>query len=456
MINSTGCRRFHTYLRISLTERCNLRCQYCMPAEGIDLTPSEDLLTAQEIGRLVRCRIAFDHCTCAADSVRVLNHTASHRCARATCANDSSDAIEGKPCYMASDSNPAPLEDKRQHSTHHIYCTIMCGRGAAANECSHAHFRRSPCPAVCASASTRVLTMAIQPYLTHLCHLCQPLGVCMYAFSLGAHHLIRAPCPSRVKARSSPHTTSIKSHTHHALYHPTTQFVATRPKLSHSQRSMHQTCVQPDPSCATSSTPHRPSHPSPRGYMHRAMTALGRHRPGGGRVQAGIFVAEGVDKIRLTGGEPTLRKDLEPIARELGALPGLKTLAMTSNGVALRRKLQPLAAAGLSALNISLDTLREDRFEQLTRRKGCQAVLHCVEEALAAGFAVKVNVVVMRGINEDEVGDFVELTRHRRLNVRFIEYMPFDDNAWSKDRMVRLGTLCRLPAALRVMPAAAA
>lgn len=174
----------------------------------------------------------------------------------------------------------------------------------------------------------------------------------------------------------------------------------------------------------------------------------------GSLVQAGIFVAEGVDKIRLTGGEPTLRKDLEPIARELGALPGLKTLAMTSNGVALRRKLQPLAAAGLSALNISLDTLHEDRFEQLTRRKGCRAVLDCVEEALATGYTVKVNVVVMRGINEDEIGDFVELTRRRRLNVRFIEYMPFDDNAWSKDKMVRLCRvrtcfLCCLPATAR-------
>lgn len=153
-------------------------------------------------------------------------------------------------------------------------------------------------------------------------------------------------------------------------------------------------------------------------------------------MQARIFVAEGVDKIRLTGGEPTLRKDLEGIARELGSLPGLKTLAMTSNGVALRRKLHALADAGMSALNISLDTLLEDRFEGLTRRKGAGKVMECVEEALERGFAVKVNVVVMRGINDDEICDFVELTRHRHMNVRFIEYMPFDDNAWSKHKMV--------------------
>lgn len=159
-------------------------------------------------------------------------------------------------------------------------------------------------------------------------------------------------------------------------------------------------------------------------------------------MQARIFVEEGVDKIRLTGGEPTLRKDLPAIAAEVGALPGLKTLAMTSNGVALRRKLPTLAAAGLSALNLSLDTLREPRFEALTRRKGAAAVLECIEEALRQGFTVKVNVVVMRGVNEDEVCDFVELTRRRRLNVRFIEYMPFDDNAWSKDKMVRSPPPC--------------
>lgn len=80
-------------------------------------------------------------------------------------------------------------------------------------------------------------------------------------------------------------------------------------------------------------------------------------------VQARIFVAEGIDKVRLTGGEPTLRKDLEDITKELGALPGLRTIAMTTNGIALRRKLPALRAAGMSALNISLDSLREDRFQ---------------------------------------------------------------------------------------------
>jgi GTP 3',8-cyclase len=80
-------------------------------------------------------------------------------------------------------------------------------------------------------------------------------------------------------------------------------------------------------------------------------------------MQARIFVSEGVDKVRLTGGEPTLRKDLQAIAEELGALPGLRTLAMTTNGIALKRKLPALRAAGMSALNISLDSLQEDRFQ---------------------------------------------------------------------------------------------
>jgi molybdenum cofactor biosynthesis enzyme MoaA len=153
--------------------------------------------------------------------------------------------------------------------------------------------------------------------------------------------------------------------------------------------------------------------------------------------QAGLFVAEGANKIRLTGGEPTVRRDLVGISRRLAALPGLQTLAMTTNGLALGRQLAPLRAAGMSALNISLDTLREERFVELTRRRGGARVLAAVRDAVAHGFAVKVNVVLMRGVNDDELLDFVELARELPVNVRFIEYMPFDDNAWSRAKMVR-------------------
>ena len=157
-------------------------------------------------------------------------------------------------------------------------------------------------------------------------------------------------------------------------------------------------------------------------------------------VQARIFVHEGVTKVRLTGGEPTVRRDLVDVCARLAALPGLQTLAMTTNGLALRRSLHALRAAGLSALNISLDTLRPERFAEMTRHRGQERVLAAIHEAVALGFAVKVNVVVMRGDNEDELLDFVALTRDAPLNVRFIEYMPFDDNAWSRRKMVRDAT----------------
>ena len=150
-----------------------------------------------------------------------------------------------------------------------------------------------------------------------------------------------------------------------------------------------------------------------------------------------LFAAAGVEKIRLTGGEPTLRKDLVDITRSLSALPGIKHVGMTTNGIVLHRHLAALQAAGLSQLNISLDTLRPDRFERMTRRKGLEKVLRAIDLAAAAGFdPVKVNVVVMRGSNEDEMLDFVELTRAKPINVRFIEWMPFDGNVWSDDVMV--------------------
>eukprot|EP00898_Chlorokybus_atmophyticus_P009176 jgi/Chlat1/925/Chrsp108S01425 len=152
---------------------------------------------------------------------------------------------------------------------------------------------------------------------------------------------------------------------------------------------------------------------------------------------AELFVAGGVDKIRLTGGEPTVRRDIVEIMQHLGSLPGVKTLAMTTNGIALARKLPALQAAGLNLLNISLDTLVPEKFEFLTRRKGHDKVLHAIDTALQQGFSpVKVNCVVMRGFNDDEILDFVELTRHQPVNVRFIEFMPFDGNVWQANKMV--------------------
>jgi cyclic pyranopterin phosphate synthase len=145
-----------------------------------------------------------------------------------------------------------------------------------------------------------------------------------------------------------------------------------------------------------------------------------------------IFVSLGITKIRLTGGEPLSRRDLDAIAARLGGLPGLKTLAMTTNGISLARRAQGLRDSGLSALTISLDTLKRDRFKEIAKRDQFQAVMDGIEAALAAGFApLKINVVVMRGVNDDEILDFVAWAKDRPINVRFIEYMPFPDNHWS-------------------------
>lgn len=149
------------------------------------------------------------------------------------------------------------------------------------------------------------------------------------------------------------------------------------------------------------------------------------------------FVDHGVDKIRLTGGEPTVRKDFMPIVESLGSLPGLNQLAITTNGLTLSRKLNDLKRYGLTGVNVSLDTLVEAKFNFFTRRQGFQRVLSSIHEAVAAGIPnVKVNCVVMRGQNDEEVADFVALTRYLPIQVRFIEYMPFDGNKWQQRKMI--------------------
>lgn len=150
-----------------------------------------------------------------------------------------------------------------------------------------------------------------------------------------------------------------------------------------------------------------------------------------------LFVSQGVDKIRLTGGEPTVRKDFLPLFEEIGSIEGLKELAITSNGIALPRKLPFLKDAGLTAVNISLDTLVEAKFNFFTRRRGLQRVLDAIDKAIEVGVPkVKVNTVVMRGQNDDEILDFVEMTKNKPIQVRFIEYMPFEGNKWSNKKMV--------------------
>ncbi len=144
----------------------------------------------------------------------------------------------------------------------------------------------------------------------------------------------------------------------------------------------------------------------------------------------------GVDGIRLTGGEPTVRAKLPVLVEKLAAL-GVD-LAMTTNGVSMPLLATDLKAAGLRRVNISLDSLRADRFEELTRRDELDRVLDGIDAAVAAGFEpVKVNVVVMKGINDDEVVDFAHFGRERGVTVRFIEFMPLDaDEVWNNDRVL--------------------
>lgn len=156
-----------------------------------------------------------------------------------------------------------------------------------------------------------------------------------------------------------------------------------------------------------------------------------------------LFVSQGVTKIRLTGGEPTVRKDVVPLMSQLGDLrkDGLGELCITSNGIALKNKLESMLEAGLTGLNLSLDTLNPDLFMIMTRRRGFDKVIESMERVLemnrhGAGVKLKINVVVMRGINDAEILDFVELSKEKDLEVRFIEYMPFDGNKWAKQKMV--------------------
>ena len=152
---------------------------------------------------------------------------------------------------------------------------------------------------------------------------------------------------------------------------------------------------------------------------------------------ARVCVAAGVSKIRLTGGEPTMRRDLDVLIGWLRELPGVRALGMTTNGVRLHALARTLQASGLTALNISLDTLRPERFTRITGRNVLADVLDGIETALACGFtAVKLNTVLLAGVNDDELFDFLEFVREKPLGLRFIEYMPFSDNGWSRQHLL--------------------
>ena len=149
---------------------------------------------------------------------------------------------------------------------------------------------------------------------------------------------------------------------------------------------------------------------------------------------AKLFVGLGVTKIRLTGGEPLVRKDVRDIILGLAQL-NVK-LTMTTNGVLIHKYIDTLQEAGISSINVSLDTLQEAKFFRLTKRDQFHQVKQNIDLLLQHDFHVKVNVVAMAGINDDEINDFVAWTKHVPVHVRFIEFMPFNENQWNQDKVL--------------------
>ncbi len=163
---------------------------------------------------------------------------------------------------------------------------------------------------------------------------------------------------------------------------------------------------------------------------------------------AAAAVSLGVRKVRITGGEPLVRRGVVSLCQMLRALPGLEELCLTTNGVRLPELAAPLREAGVDRLNISLDTLRPERYRSITRIGELSSVLRGLDAAEAAGFShTKLNCVLMGGVNDDEIEDFVRLTQARPLSVRFIELMPMGACAkWEKARFLPAGAvLDRVP-----------
>jgi len=134
----------------------------------------------------------------------------------------------------------------------------------------------------------------------------------------------------------------------------------------------------------------------------------------------------GINKVRLTGGEPLVRAELPKLVRMLSQIEGIEELSLTTNGVFLKKYALKLKQAGLSRVNVSLDTLKADKFRYITRVGELKTVLEGIEAAKEAGFKlVKINTVIMRGINDDEILDFAKMTYKEGCHVRFIEFMPF-------------------------------
>jgi cyclic pyranopterin phosphate synthase len=149
---------------------------------------------------------------------------------------------------------------------------------------------------------------------------------------------------------------------------------------------------------------------------------------------AKTFVKHGVSKIRLTGGEPLIRKDIPIILEKLATLP--VELSITSNAVIIDKFIEVLKANGVQKINVSLDSLDREKFKQITRRDEFKKVYDNILLLVKEGFTVKVNAVLMKGFNDNEIIDFINYTKDLPISVRFIEFMPFDGNKWDMSKMV--------------------
>ncbi|MEP4533033.1 MAG: GTP 3',8-cyclase MoaA [Cyclobacteriaceae bacterium] len=155
-----------------------------------------------------------------------------------------------------------------------------------------------------------------------------------------------------------------------------------------------------------------------------------------------VFVGLGVDTIRLTGGEPLIRKNFEFLMQELASL-GVK-LKLTTNGILLDKYYDLFEEIGLKSINVSLDTLDKTRMAFITKRDYYDRIMANVKDGIKRGFKIKLNVVLIKGVNDQEINDFIELTQHEKLDVKFIEFMPFKGNKWSWDKGISEEDILRI------------
>ena len=156
---------------------------------------------------------------------------------------------------------------------------------------------------------------------------------------------------------------------------------------------------------------------------------------------ASHFVKRGVDKIRLTGGEPTVRKDFNQIIERLSSLP--TKLALTTNGLTIHRHIDVMKKADVDVINISIDSLDREKFKKITLRDQYEQLEKNMNLLDAQGFRLKLNVVLLKGINDDEIIAFINLSKDRNWQIRFIEFMPFDGNNWDRSKTVSLEAILK-------------